>query len=97
MVGNQTYIFVLPFVAVGLDAAVFQMRLKMGGLMQKDPQEHKLRQVTIDRHFVERVPRLRPAVVAQLAAALTSDMEMHLVALQILIHPPYRLLRQVVA
>ena len=43
------------------------------------------------------MPRLRPAVVAKLAAPFAGDMEVHLMVVKITIDPLYRLLRQVVA
>ena len=43
------------------------------------------------------MPRLRPAVVAKLAAPFAGDMEVYLMVVKVTIDPLYRLLRQVVA
>lgn len=93
----QPRILGLPFVTVGLDGSVLEVRLKVCGFMKKNPQKQVSAKVTVDRHLVELMPRLWPAVVAIFAAPSTGNMEVHLMAVKIIINPSYRLLRQVVA
>jgi len=101
MLAQQTAVLPLPLVAVGLHGvAVAQMRLQVRRLVEEDPQETVRSQVAVDGNLVERMVaaarRLRPAVVAELRATLSRDMEMHLVKVQIAIHPVHRPGRQVV-
>ena len=78
-------IFGLPFVAVGLHVAVFQMGLKVGGFVEKHPQEEIGVQVAVDAYLMVIMVLLGPSVVAQFGTALTGDMEVHTMAVQVVI------------
>lgn len=94
--GEQPRIFRLPFMPVRLHITVFQVRLKVRRLVEEHQKKVARVEVTVDRHLVELMTFLRPAIVAILRAPLTGDMKMYLIVVQIVVHPLHRLRRQVV-
>ena len=93
---KQTGIFVLPFMAMRLRLGILQMCFKVGCFMQENPKEKMGRKVSVNADFMKLVIGLRPAIVAQLADALASDMKMDFILVQIVINPLDSRKRQVV-
>ena len=72
----------MPFVAMGLyDGAMVLAGVEVCHLMQHNPEEKIRVEVAVDADFVEWMTLLRPAVVAQLGVAFTSDVQVDAVLL----------------
>ena len=93
---EELSVFLLPLMSMGLHAFVFQVRLKVGSLMEEDPEEKVRVEVAVDGDFVVGVVGANPTVIAQFRHSLASDVEVDLVAEEVVVDPVDRLRRQVV-
>ena len=93
---EELSVFLLPLMSMGLHAFVFQVRLKVGSLMEEDPEEKVRVEVAVDGDFVVGVVGANPTVIAQFRHSLASDVEVDLVSEEVVVDPVDRLRRQVV-
>ena len=71
---EQTGVFGLPLVAVGLDRTIFQVGFEVGCFVEEDPKEEVGIEVAVDRNLVKRMVGTWPAVVAEFRCPLAGDM-----------------------
>lgn len=93
---EQLAVFLLPLMSVRLYIAIFQVRLQMGSFMKKHPKEEPGIEIAVDADFMERMTRMWPTIITQLRCPLASDMKMHLMEIQVVVHPIHSLGWQVV-
>ena len=81
-VGDEEFsVFVLPFVAVGLDGCLVQeVAVEVCHFVEEHHEELVWVHVPVYANLVKVVARLRPAVVAQLGGSFSCDVEPHTVA-----------------
>ena len=96
MGGEQPTVLLLPLVAMGLHGTIFQVRLEVRRLVEENPEEEVMGEISVDAYFVKIMGAEGSAVVAQLRCPLAGDMEMNLVEVEIIINPIHCTGRQVI-
>lgn len=96
-VGNKELaVFLLPLVSMRLNIAIFQMGFQMGGFVEEHPKEEPWVEIAVDGNFMEGVIWIGVAVIAEFGHPFKGDMEVNLMAEEIVVNPIHRLRREMI-
>ena len=87
---EELAVFLLPFVAVGLNISIVKVGLQMGRFVEKDPEEEVGIEVSVDADFVEIVVGIRMTIITEFRPPFEGDVEMDLVEVEVVVYPTHR-------
>lgn len=93
---EQLAVLFLPFVTMWLHVLVFLVCFEVGGFVEEDPEEEVGVEVAVDADFVKIVVGRGTAVVAEFRHPFPGDVEVDLIAVEIVVDPIHGSGRQVV-
>jgi hypothetical protein len=93
---KQLTVLLLPLVAVGLCCAVFEVGFEMGGFVEEDPEEEVGIEVAVDGNLMEVVVGCGASIIAEFSTALEGDVEVNLVAEEVVVDSVYCHSRQMI-